>query len=49
MVICETSQSDTIDFADLSPIVVLEVRFSLKSGRTITKMIDLKKIGKSQL
>lgn len=46
---CVPSSGDTIRFAELSPVIVLNVTFNLKSGRTVTKRIDLKKIGKSQL
>lgn len=41
------SNGDTITFSDLSPVIVLKVIFSFKSGRTVTKMIDLQKIGES--
>lgn len=43
---CVGSTGDTISFPDLSPVVVLEVTFRFKSGRNVTKMIDLQKIGK---
>lgn len=42
---CVTSDGGTISSADLSPVIVLEVTFRFKSGRTLKKMIDLKKIG----
>lgn len=46
---CVKNEGDTFSFTDLSPVIILEVTFRLKSGRTVKKMIDLKKIGKSQL
>lgn len=46
---CDNSDGDTFTFPDLSPVVILEVTFRFTSGRTVKKMIDLKKIGKSQL
>lgn len=46
---CVKNEGDTISFTDLSPVIILDVTFRFKSGRTVKKKIDLKKIGKSQL
>lgn len=46
---CLESSGNTINFTDLSLVIIIEVTLGLKSGHTVTKSIDLKKIGKSQL
>lgn len=46
---CLNSSGNTINFTDLSPVIIFEVTLGLKSRRNVTKRIDLKKIGKSQL
>lgn len=43
---CQNNSGDTISFQGLSPVVVLNVTVDCKKGGKITKMIDLKKIGK---
>lgn len=43
---CLWNNGETIRFRDLSPVVVLNVTVDCKKGGKITKMIDLKKIGK---
>lgn len=46
---CLNSSGNTISFTNLSPVINLTVTLGLKSGRNMTKKINLLKIGKSQL
>lgn len=44
---CLSENGNTLNFTELSPVIVLNVTINFQSGGKMTKMIDLKKIGKS--